>query len=328
MQRQFQVEPLADDGHQHVDGDGGPDLGLDRVLRGAEETLDAKMLLDPLEKQLHLPAALVERAHGERGQRQMVGQKHQPLVSFEIAIHDAAQPLGIALMGIEHREFDQLIADQSGAAIHGLGEQALELGVRLGARHKEGASLVERIEPLEVEVAAIHHVEGAGLGCEQIEHVHVVELAVADMHEGRNRSSQIEQRVQFHRSLGGAKRRPGKQRQTQIDRSGVQRIDRLGEFHPDRLFGVEPACGADQRLRELVVDAPVALFVGIGERAAADVPPQAQMVQLGGLRAQTRFDVAQALPIGQLREGKTQVLGILPGKSGKDPATGASSSNR
>ena len=77
------------------------------------------------------------------------------VVPFEIAIHDAAQPLGIALVGIKHREFDQLIADQSGAAVHGPGKQALELGVRLGARHEEGAGLVERIEPLEVEVAAI-----------------------------------------------------------------------------------------------------------------------------------------------------------------------------
>jgi len=121
-------------------------------------------------------------------------------------------------------------------------------------------------------------------------------------------------------------------------------------------------------LSELVVDAPVAIFAGIGQRAAADVSPQAEMVEPGRLRAQTRFDIAQALPIGQLREGKTQelvqateatnveVAPILPdqmtkgvprrelhhlrehelacvhrflsGNPGKDPATGASSSNR
>jgi len=61
----------------------------------------------------------------------------QPLVSFGIAVHNAAQPLGIALVGIEHREFDQLIADEPGAAIHWLGEQALELRVGLGASDEE-----------------------------------------------------------------------------------------------------------------------------------------------------------------------------------------------
>ena len=50
MRRQREVQPLADDGHSHVDADGGPDLGLDRVLRAAEETLDAQMLFDPFER--------------------------------------------------------------------------------------------------------------------------------------------------------------------------------------------------------------------------------------------------------------------------------------
>ena len=118
------------------------------------------MLLDPLEEQLHLPATLVQRAHGQRRQRQVVGQEHQapPVRDRDI---DAAQPLGIALLGVEHREFDQLIADQPGAAIHGLGEHALELGVGLGASDEEAAGLMRGVEPLEVEVAAVHHVEGA-----------------------------------------------------------------------------------------------------------------------------------------------------------------------
>jgi len=34
-------------------------LALDDVLGGAEEALDAKLLLDPLEEQLHLPTAFV-----------------------------------------------------------------------------------------------------------------------------------------------------------------------------------------------------------------------------------------------------------------------------
>jgi len=37
-------------------------------------------------------------------------------------------------------------------------------------------------------------------------------------------------------------------------------------------------------------------------------PRQSEVIELGGLRAQAGFDVAQALPIGQLREGKTQKL--------------------
>ena len=55
-----EIEFFLKDGDQHVDADGDPDLGLDRVLGGPEERLDAQVLLDPFEEQFHLPAASVE----------------------------------------------------------------------------------------------------------------------------------------------------------------------------------------------------------------------------------------------------------------------------
>ena len=45
-----QLRALLDDGDQHVGRHRDPDLRLDRVLAGAEERLDAQVLLDPLKK--------------------------------------------------------------------------------------------------------------------------------------------------------------------------------------------------------------------------------------------------------------------------------------
>jgi hypothetical protein len=58
MQRKLQIEALANDGHEYVDRHSGPHLGLDRVLGGTEETLDAQMLFDPTKKKFYLPTAL------------------------------------------------------------------------------------------------------------------------------------------------------------------------------------------------------------------------------------------------------------------------------
>ena len=46
------TEAFSDDRNQHINADGDPDLGFDRVLVGAEKCLDAQMLLDPFEEQL------------------------------------------------------------------------------------------------------------------------------------------------------------------------------------------------------------------------------------------------------------------------------------
>jgi hypothetical protein len=78
------VEPLLDDGYEHVDRDGDPELGLDRVLGSAEEAFDAEMLFDPFEEQLHLPAALVEGADGRGRELEVVRQEYQRLARFRI----------------------------------------------------------------------------------------------------------------------------------------------------------------------------------------------------------------------------------------------------
>ena len=49
-------EALFDDGNEDVDRHGDPDLRFDGVFGGAEERLDAQVLLDPFEEQFHLPA--------------------------------------------------------------------------------------------------------------------------------------------------------------------------------------------------------------------------------------------------------------------------------
>jgi hypothetical protein len=63
VQGSVEFESLSDDGDEHVDGDRDPDLGLHGVLGSAEEAFDPKMLLDPLEEEFDLPAALAKRAN-------------------------------------------------------------------------------------------------------------------------------------------------------------------------------------------------------------------------------------------------------------------------
>jgi len=58
---------LFDNSDQHVSEDGAPDLRLHRVLAVADETFEAQMLLDPLEKRLNLQAAFVECGDSQCG---------------------------------------------------------------------------------------------------------------------------------------------------------------------------------------------------------------------------------------------------------------------
>ena len=159
----------------------------------------------------------------------------------------------------------------------------------------------------EIDVAAIHDVDG-GLREQQIERVNVVQLAVRDVDEARDVAAQIEQRVHLHRRLGGTKMRPRKHRQAQIDGGRVERVDGVGQLQAQAFVGIKLPRLGNQPLGELRVDAPIAGFVGIGQRRSPDRLAKAHVVELRGLRRQAGLDVAQALSIGQLGERHRPVL--------------------
>jgi len=109
--------------------------------------------------------------------------------------------------------------------------------------------------------------------------------------------------VQLDCRLGRAERRPREDRQTQIDGRGIQGVDGVIEFHAEAVLRIELARSADQVLREIGVQPPIAALVGIGQCRTRHRLREAHVIELGCLSTQAGLDVAQTLPIGQLGEG-------------------------
>ena len=109
-QAKFQPKFLAQDRHQHVNADGDPDLRLDRVVAGAEKVFDPQVLFDPLEEQLHPPAALVELGDGQCGQVEVIGQKDQRLAGVGVAITNPPESLGVMFDAFGKFQPDDLVA--------------------------------------------------------------------------------------------------------------------------------------------------------------------------------------------------------------------------
>ena len=95
------------------------------------------MLLDPFEEQLDLPAALVERADGERGQGCLVGEEDEGLAGLWIFEADAAQVPRVVLLALEAIEGDGLVAQDACRAIGGHRVQPPSIEIALGARDEE-----------------------------------------------------------------------------------------------------------------------------------------------------------------------------------------------
>ena len=137
-----------------------------------------------------------------------------------------------------------------------------------------------------------------------VQHIDLVGLAVGDVNEAGDAAMQIQQGVQLDSGLGGAKRRPGMQEQTQVDGAGVERVDSCIQVDAQRLLGIQRSGHTNQMLCKIGIDLPRTGGVRIGQRVARNrSAAKAHVVQPIGLCPQVDFDVAQGLSVGQLREG-------------------------
>ena len=75
-----------------------------------------------------------------------------------------------------------------------------------------------------------------------------------------------------------------------------------------RFSTVKVASGGNQDLGEIGVDPPVAVFVGVCQRVARNLAPEAHMIELGLLSTKTSFDIAEAFAISELSKGQTEEL--------------------
>src|SRR2546425_5316873 len=183
-----------------------------------------------------------------------------------------------------------------------------ELNAFLGARHEERGFVGETMKSLEVEVPAVHNVDGASLDQQVVEKGDIRAFSLSNLHNRRDQPAQIHLRVQFDGGIATAIVRPREHGETQIDDRGVERVHGISEVDGERFVHVEVARGPNEASREVGVDAPVAGLVRLGQRRPRDARADAHVIELRLYGAKTRFDIPQALAIGELRERHAEIL--------------------
>ena len=227
---------------------------------------------------------------------------------FGIVELDAPQVLRVILAGLGSDQCNALIAAQSRGLVHGARVNATKEQIGLATDDKERLRLMHDEPACEVGEATIHDVKAAGFGYQDVEHIDFVHLAIADVDECWNVAAQIEQRVHLDGSFCLTEMRPWEDAQAQVDGGCVERVDGLLQLYGEAVLRIEFARQFDLAERKIPIDTPIAGFVGIGEGTLGDVATNAQVIELGLVRAQTGFDIAQALAVSQLRESQAKKL--------------------
>jgi hypothetical protein len=309
VERKVHGQLFLDDRDERINRHGYPDLRPHRVLRRSVKRFDAEILLDPAEKQLDAPAEFIEFGYRQRRLKKVVGQKREIAIILSIKIANPPQRLGIINFRFGTGQDDGLVGSQVHGFIHGSRQNPPRLKIRLGSDDEKHAVLMKSIEPIEIQIAAIHDVKSSGLEGQLVEDSNIVRFPIRHMDKSRDRSSQIEKGMEFDRSLALAKLGPGEERQAQVDRCRIEGEDCFLEPQADIFVAVNSPGFGEEHLREIGIDPPIAGFVGVGQVASRDTATDAHMVKplLHGQKAS--LDIAEAFPVGQL--GKSQAKKLI-----------------
>ena len=96
-------------------------------------------------------------------------------------------------MPVKAVQHDALIADDSAGPVGGMRIHAPRIHVLLGACDEESSGLIDGVQPHKVQISPVHDVEAACLDKKNVQHVYIVQLAVADVNECWNRAPQVQQ---------------------------------------------------------------------------------------------------------------------------------------
>jgi len=246
---------LIETGHHEVNANRDPDLGAHGVVRGPVERFDAEVLLDPLEEEFDLPAAPVDRRHGESRKTEMIGQEYETLSRIRIDVTDTTQFFGISAFPLPRAQSNRLIAPQPGCLVDRAGLLNREFGIGFRADDEIRHGLGDTVKPRKIEVSAVENIDASRFDGDLVEEVDIVNRSIGNPDKHRDGAGEVDLRVHLDGRFGAAKVRPRKHRQAQIDSRGIDGVDHLFEVQAVGVFGIKPSRLADEHLAQGFVNA-------------------------------------------------------------------------
>src|ERR1035437_8713107 len=121
--------------------------------------------------------------------------------------------------------------------------------------------------------------------------------------------------MQFHGGpFGASVVAPRKQIQAQRNDRGIQGEDHLGQIGVGRIVLIKPRRSSHQDLSDGLKQTPVSMAIGVGQISSRKVAVESQVIEQVALGFEAYDDIAEAFPVSQLAETKSEKV-IIGGQS-------------
>ena len=229
--RPANLEVVFDDSNEAVGDDGNVYLDTHCILGLSPKSFDLKMLLDPFEKQLHLPPILVKQGDVLGTEEKIVRVIDEAATQFRSIIDDSPDSTRVLLLILLLSKADALVFEHIVRAIKdAFAIDNLICRLALLPDNEEGSEHMNLIETGEVKVTSVKYIAGKSLICEPVHRVDIMDFSVGNPIEYRNLRGDVNLHMDFNARLCTSEFCPSEHGHTEINDRGVDGIEPAMQF--------------------------------------------------------------------------------------------------
>lgn len=229
--RPANLEVVFDDSNEAVGDDGNVYLDTHCILGLSPKSFDLKMLLDPFEKQLHLPPILVKQGDVLGTEEKIVRVIDEAATQFRSIIDDSPDSTRVLLLILLLGKADALVFEHIVRAIKdAFAIDNLICRLALLPDNEEGSEHMNLIETGEVKVTSVKYIAGKSLICEPVHRVDIMDFSVGNPIEYRNLRGDVNLHMDFNARLCTSEFCPSEHGHTEINDRGVDGIEPAMQF--------------------------------------------------------------------------------------------------
>jgi len=263
------LEVVLDDGNEAVGDDGNVNLYTNSIFGFSPESFDLEVLLDPFEKQLHLPPVFIEESDILGFKIEVVRVVDEAALEFRGIIDNPSDNSGVLFFVLLLSETDALVFEHIVNPV----QNAFSINNFVGrlaflTNDEECPKGIDTIEPGEVKVASVKHIARQRLVCEPVHRIDIMYLSVGNSVEYRYLRNDVNLGVNPDTRLGASELCPSEYGHAEVDSSGIDGIEPAMQLKlPRDASGLGDAHHVEG---ELLKDAMVPEIVGLRQHRFVD----------------------------------------------------------
>ena len=220
------LEVVLDDCNEAIGDDGDVNLYAYGILGLSPEPLDLEMLLDPFEKQFHLPPIFIKESDVLGCKIVVVRVVNETALEFGGIVDNPSDDSWILLLILLSCEPNALVFEHIVSPVkYALSIDNLVCGLTFFPDNEECTEHVNAIESGEVKIASVKHIARQRLVCEPVHRVDIVHLGIGNSVEHRNLRSDVNLGMDSDARLGASELCPSEYGHAQVDGCGIDSIE-------------------------------------------------------------------------------------------------------